>query len=155
VEVDNSWSRLIAIHAQFTDRSTDGKSQCKSTGTDTDNPLSDMDKPMITKVVGVTYEGRQAIVALLSIGEEVLLVRDPSNPHDGNAIKVTRKDWLCFGLINRFLAARLASLMDEYGHSVKAMVIFLNGGYFSCLNLGVVLQFNLQKGTNTISYFQK
>src|SRR5271157_5374638 len=41
-----------------------------------------------TKVKGVVYEGRQAVVADLQAGEEVILVRDPQNPYDRNAIKV-------------------------------------------------------------------
>jgi hypothetical protein len=43
-----------------------------------------------TRVVGVTYSGRQAIVAKLKVGETVILRREPSNFYDCNAIMVLR-----------------------------------------------------------------
>ena len=84
--------------------------------------------PMSVKVVGVTYEGRQDIVALLSEGEEVQLVRDPHNPYDRNAIKVCRKNGQCFGFIGRDLAFSLAPKLDRYGRPVEAVVKELTGG---------------------------
>ena len=42
-----------------------------------------------TNVVGVTYEDRQRIVARLMVGDDVVLKREPNNPHDPNAIMVS------------------------------------------------------------------
>ncbi|MFO7691977.1 MAG: hypothetical protein R6V57_02710, partial [Vicinamibacterales bacterium] len=53
---------------------------------DTSQPSSTMDERILeVKVVGVTYEGRQAVLAMLSLDEEVFLVREPQNIHDRNA----------------------------------------------------------------------
>ncbi len=41
-----------------------------------------------TRVVGVTFYGRQAVIARLSFGEEILLKREPTNQYDRNAIRV-------------------------------------------------------------------
>ena len=41
-----------------------------------------------TKVVGVSFEGRQDTVAALRHGETVELRRDPGNPHDPSAVGV-------------------------------------------------------------------
>ncbi len=45
-----------------------------------------------TKVVGVTYENRQDVLASLEPGVELLLRRDSQNEYDANAIAVTLLD---------------------------------------------------------------
>ena len=35
-----------------------------------------------TRVAGVTFDGRQSVIARLSIGEDILLKREPTNPYD-------------------------------------------------------------------------
>jgi single-stranded-DNA-specific exonuclease len=96
-----------------------------------------------TKVVGVTYEGRQAVVAQLKKGEEVFLVRDPHNPYDRNAIKVVNWNRQQFGFLNRDLAAVLSSRMDLYGRQVIAVVSAICGGYYADSSLGVRVKFDL------------
>jgi cold shock CspA family protein len=81
-----------------------------------------------TTVVGTTYEGRQAVVAQLSDGEQVWLRREPDNPHDRNAVAVLRQNGRKFGYVNRLLAAALAPHMDAYGLPVLATVTALTGG---------------------------
>src|SRR5689334_9444893 len=46
-----------------------------------------------TKIVGVTFEGRQDLVAGVRPGERLVLVREPENPKDPNAIAV------CYGAL--------------------------------------------------------
>src|SRR5215472_753359 len=41
-----------------------------------------------TKVVGVSFEGRQDVVAGMVAGQELTLVRQPDNPVDSNAVAV-------------------------------------------------------------------
>jgi len=41
-----------------------------------------------TNIVGVSFENRQSILGKLNVNDDVLLEREPSNPHDTNAIKV-------------------------------------------------------------------
>jgi single-stranded-DNA-specific exonuclease len=98
-----------------------------------------------THVVGVTFEGRQAVVALLQPGEEVLLVRDPHNPYDSNAIKVVRQNGQQIGFLDRYLAARLSGKLDQYGQPVEAIVTLITGGYSAYASLGVVIEFELSE----------
>ena len=94
-----------------------------------------------TKVVGVTFEGRQAVVAQLTAGESVLLRREPSNPYDPNAIRVERRNGQQIGYIDRHLAANLAPEFDKNGDSVPATINEITGGYDRYSNLGVRLEF--------------
>ncbi len=68
-----------------------------------------------TKVVGVTFEGRQEVVAKLKMGEQIVLRREPSNPYDTNAIRVERLDEEQIGFLNRHLAQELAPRFDTHG----------------------------------------
>jgi single-stranded-DNA-specific exonuclease len=76
-----------------------------------------------TKVVGVSFEGRQDVVAALRPGEAVELRRDRANRFDPNAIGV----WfgaLQLGFIRREIAARIAPNVDageRYGAEVTAV----------------------------------
>lgn len=90
-----------------------------------------------TNVAGVTFDGRQAILALYR-GRERLsaeLRREPSNPFDPNAIRVNidvaNPHTLHVGYIPKSLAARLAPRMD--GGTVllvtRATVLYNEGTY--------------------------
>lgn len=125
----------------------------QSYATATDNQSANR-KPIETKVVGVTYEGRQSIVALLSVGEEVQLVREPDNPYDKNAIKVVRKTGQCFGFISKVLASGFAPKFDDYGKPVEAVIISVTKGYSSDSNIGVTIQFNLPEMPDSESDFE-
>jgi len=94
-----------------------------------------------TRVVGVTYENRQAVVALLAEGERLSLVRDPCNPWDSNAVKVVRWDGQQVGFLERGLAAIMASKMDKFGGTFIATVKSITGGYYPGSSLGVVIRF--------------
>ncbi len=79
-----------------------------------------------TKVAGVTFEGRQDLVAGLRAGEGLSLVREPHNPYDANAIAV-RYGTLDIGYLNRDLARKLAPLFDA-GEHYSAEVRHITGG---------------------------
>jgi single-stranded-DNA-specific exonuclease len=96
-----------------------------------------------TRVVGVTFENRQAVVALLTEGERVSLIRDPDNPFDPNAVKVVRWDQKQIGFLDRELAKIMAPRMDRYGGTFKATVSRITGGYYPGSSLGVVVKFYL------------
>jgi hypothetical protein len=95
-----------------------------------------------TYVVGVTFENRQDIIDELRTGENLVLERDPSNPYDQNAIKVSAfknkkiRFWksidfekqvfdtqsasigfkkIHVGFINREIAKKIAPYFDQYG----------------------------------------
>ncbi len=65
-----------------------------------------------TKLAGVTFEGRQEVVARLSEGTALRLVRQPDNPFDPNAIALFDATGDQVGFFNRALAAALAPEID-------------------------------------------
>lgn len=98
--------------------------------------------PIETKVVGVTYENRQGIIAQMCSGETIRLVREPVNSFDQNAISVERMDGNRIGYINRRLAAKLAEGIDRRGLPVQGVVKEIVGGFdaFSSLGVNIVFQ---------------
>ena len=80
-----------------------------------------------TKVVGVTFEGRQGVVARLEVGEEVFLRRQPDNPVDPHAVQVVRADGAVVGYLNSALAGRLAPHLDR-GARYRVTVTAVTGG---------------------------
>ncbi len=79
-----------------------------------------------TKVVGVTFEGRQEIVRSLKIGDELSLVREPQNPYDEYAIRVQYGE-LPLGFLRRELARELAPCLDG-GRTYRVEIASLTGG---------------------------
>jgi hypothetical protein len=82
--------------------------------------------PTVTEVVGFTYDGRLSVVHKLSVGERIILRREPQNAYDRNAIMVLRQTGEKFGYINRFLARSLASRFDTCGQEVSGSVRHLS-----------------------------
>ena len=66
-----------------------------------------------TKVVGVTFEGRQRYVRQTRTGERLRLVRDRNNAYDCNAIKVINASGNVIGFMSREIASQLAPQMDR------------------------------------------
>ena len=79
-----------------------------------------------TKIAGVSFEGRQDVIAGLRAEAPLELRRQPDNPHDCNAIAVYYGN-LQLGFFNKRLAARLAPLIDS-GARYRARVASLTGG---------------------------
>ena len=98
-------------------------------------------RSVFAKIVGVTYDNRQAVVALLTEGERLSLIRDPDNHFDINAVSVVRWNGQQVGFLERGLAAIMAPKMDRYGGTFIATVKSVTGGYFPGSSLGVVIRF--------------
>ncbi len=79
-----------------------------------------------TKIVGVTFEGRQDVIAGLAAGDRVELRRMPENPFDPNAIAVCYGD-LQLGFLRREIALRIAPKIDA-GERYTATVTDVTGG---------------------------
>ena len=79
-----------------------------------------------TKIVGVSFEGRQDKVAGLMPGYALELERQPDNPHDPSAIAV-RFGALHLGYLKREIARRLAPNIDG-GDRYVARVGSITGG---------------------------
>jgi len=90
-------------------------------------------RSFFTKVAGVTFEGRQRIVARCSAGERLMLVRDPDNHHGaGGAIKVMRLNGEQLGFIPTHVSrggdsSGLAFRMDQ-GEKFQCRIKNLTGG---------------------------
>ena len=98
-----------------------------------------------TKVVGVTFEGRQEVVARLQQGDRVWLETEPTNPFDHNAIKVCRSNGEQIGYINRQLAASISEYFRAYAYAVRGRVTLLTGSLRDNYTLGCVIAFTLPK----------
>jgi len=89
-------------------------------------------RSFFTKVAGVTFEGRQRIVARCSVGERLILLRDPNNRHDKGAIKVLRSNGEQLGFISSDVSrsgdsSGLAFRMDR-GDRYQCRISDLTGG---------------------------
>jgi SWI/SNF-related matrix-associated actin-dependent regulator of chromatin subfamily A3 len=81
------------------------------------------------------------MVATLTMHEEIVLRREPTNPYDRNAIRVERLNREQIGYINRHLAAELADHVDVEGGSANGQVAALTGGGYDGYSLGVNIEF--------------
>jgi len=87
--------------------------------------IGDADE-FFTKIVGVSFEGRQDLVAGLRAGDALALVREPGNAYDANAIAV-RYGTLHLGFLRREIASKVAPKFDS-GDSYSAVVGSVTGG---------------------------
>lgn len=79
-----------------------------------------------TKLVGVSYDGRQGIIANLNQRASVELEREPGNPYDANAVAVYA-DGQQIGYIGRGLAEKIAPEIDQ-GKRYYAEIAEITGG---------------------------
>ncbi len=96
-----------------------------------------------TKIAGVSFEGRQDVVAGLAPGDPLDLVREPENAHDASAIAV-RYGRLHLGYLNRKMAAKLAPNIDA-GDRYRATVAHITGG--GERHVGVNIRVRRERGT--------
>ncbi|HEY5348268.1 MAG TPA: HIRAN domain-containing protein [Candidatus Lustribacter sp.] len=79
-----------------------------------------------TKIVGVTFEGRQDLIAGLQPGAQLELVRQPANAFDANAVAV-HFGRLQLGFVRKPIAARIAPNIDA-GERYRAEIKHITGG---------------------------
>jgi single-stranded-DNA-specific exonuclease len=92
-----------------------------------------------TKLVGVTFEGRQEAVSRLEPGMPLRLVREPDNAYDANACAMHDPLGARVGFFNRRLAAALAPVIDagvEYDIEVADVT---GGGEGESLGVNVLV----------------
>ncbi|MGC1335378.1 MAG: DEAD/DEAH box helicase, partial [Candidatus Cybelea sp.] len=95
-----------------------------------------------TKLAGVSFEGRQDVIAGLHAGAPLELRRQGDNPHDSNAIAV-HYGQLQLGFFNKRLAAHIAPLMDagaRYGARVASLTGGTSTGEFKHRGVNVVIE---------------
>lgn len=90
-----------------------------------------MAKILVTKVAGVTYEGRQEYIDQMTLDTPIRIVPEPHNPYDANALAVhaalAEKAIVHVGYIPRDMAARVAPYLD--GEQIMAKVREITGGF--------------------------
>ena len=91
-----------------------------------------------TKLAGVSFEGRQDVVARLAPGTVLRIVRQPENPFDSNAIALLDPTGDQVGFFNRRLAAALAPEIDG-GTGFEVTVTELTGGGAEESSAGAVI----------------
>lgn len=102
-----------------------------------------------TKVVGVSFEDRQEVIARLHIGDRIWLEQEPDNAFDPNAILVSRSNGEQIGYLNRHLATNLSPYFQKYGKPMIGKVSLLTGSAYDGYSLGVVIGFRIPKLTQT------
>lgn len=108
-----------------------------------------------TKLVGVTFEDRQEVIAKLHTGDLVWLDPEPDNPHDSNAVLVTRNNGESIGYLNRHLAKNLALYFERIARPVWGRVKFLTGSAFDGYSLGVVISLKIPRFMDSYRNHQK
>lgn len=94
---------------------------------------------LYTKVVGVTFDSRQAVLAAARAGDPLRLRREPGNPHDPHAVLVTTEDGRAVGYLSAQLAGRLAPSIDM-GARYRATVARVTGGGDRVLGMNIYLE---------------
>ncbi len=87
--------------------------------------IGDVDE-FFSKVVGVTFEGRQDVIGGLAPGVPLELRREPDNAYDPNAIAVFYGE-LQIGYLRKQIARRLAENIDG-GQRYRAEIASVTGG---------------------------
>ena len=92
-----------------------------------------------SKVVGVTFDDRQHVVATVRSGDRLRLVREPSNAHDPHALLVVTEDGRALGYLRAQLAGRLAPSIDA-GARYRITVAAVTGGGEHPLGINVLVE---------------
>jgi single-stranded-DNA-specific exonuclease len=98
-----------------------------------------------TKIVGVSFEGRQDLVAGLRAGDALTLEREPDNAFDPSAIAV-RYGTLHLGFLRREIASKVAPKIDA-GDSYAAVVGSVTGG--GARHVGVNIHVRRRRATGS------
>jgi single-stranded-DNA-specific exonuclease len=105
---------------------------------------------LYTKIVGVTFDGRQGAVAALRAGDCLRLLREPSNAHDPHAIRVATHDGQMLGYLRAQLAGRLSPSIDA-GARYRATVTAVTGGGDRSLGVNILLERDDDAGAGALS----
>ncbi len=86
-----------------------------------------------TRIVGVQYHpGAQTRLNVLPHGAEVVLRREPANPHDPNAVAVTH-DGQMLGYVPRDVAPAVSEALDDDAHLIGPRVTARVEGHAPCV----------------------
>lgn len=96
-----------------------------------------------SKLVGVTFEGRQAVISQLKGGEQLRCRREPDNQYDANAVAVDvslDNEWLPIGYIAKDKNQEIAKSMDG-GEEIKITLSNITGGNGKSFGINIELDY--------------
>lgn len=96
-----------------------------------------------SKIVGVTFEGRQAVLSVLKGSEPLRVRREPENEYDPNAVAVDayiNKEWLPVGYIAKDKNSDIAATLDAKGE-VFIKIGSVTGGGSKSFGLNIYLEY--------------
>jgi len=96
--------------------------------------------PIITKIVGVTFENRQIIVKQLRVGEMLELVQEPDNIYDPNAVRVIRQSGEQVGYLNKNIAEEIQWYFDASWLHHEVEILDIIGKPSVGQSLGVLIK---------------
>lgn len=113
-----------------------------------------------SKLVGVTFEGRQEVISLLEGGEELRFRREPDNEHDSNAVAVDvlmgeqgnadnmdiTTYWAPIGYIARTKNSELAELLTD-GKYATIKISDITGGGDKSFGVNVYIEHERKRKT--------
>lgn len=83
------------------------------------------------KVAGVTFEGRQRVVASLKPNQELQFVPEPSNPYDNHAVKVMTLSGVQVGYVAREHNSGIFYNLINRNGTYRVYVSQITGGGFN------------------------
>ncbi len=96
-----------------------------------------------SKLVGVTFEGRQAVISTLEGKEQLRVRREADNEYDPNAVAVDvlkGEEWLPIGYIAKDKNLEIAKSLDA-GIPVEIIIASLTGGNGKSFGVNIELQY--------------
>ena len=88
------------------------------------------------RVVGVTYNDRQAVIAKLGYSDQIVLKREMENRYDPNAIAVYTSDGQSIGYIPHHVARELSAMIDQ-GRDFEADINEIKGKDGPHIDVGI------------------
>lgn len=97
-----------------------------------------------SKLVGVTFEGRQSVISILKGKEPLRVRREAENEYDPNAVAVdvqVNDEWLPIGYIAKDKNLEIAKSLDA-GIEVQIVLSTITGGGGKSFGINIELQYN-------------
>jgi len=104
-----------------------------------------LDRTLLAKVVGVSFEGRQDLLAIMDDSTLVKLERDRRNEYDFYAVKVLAElkgAWQHVGFIPKKMSRKISDTLDK-GAKLSCKVHRLTGGT-TCKHTGKEFNYGLE-----------
>lgn len=106
-----------------------------------------------SKIVGVTFEGRQAVIALLKGKEPLRVRREPENEYDKKAVAVDayiNEGWAPIGYIAKDKNTDIAATLDA-GNEVFIKIASVTGGGDKSFGVNIALEYIKEEAKQAVA----